>query len=141
MKQKNVHHRDTVYFFSLSLSSFQQSSGLGKLMSALHKNAESLVTTKAEHNGPDQVLGAADFTSSVRNKAVTIRREEAGLGAEEPLSVPSLLQQVRVLCCYEIITAWHDNHGKWHCAMMSSQWVVCPKNTPPWSSSVVIPIK
>jgi len=72
----------------------KQSSGLGKLMSALHKNAESLVTTKAEHNGPDQVLGAADFTSSVRNKAVTIRREEAGLGAEEPLSVPSLLQQI-----------------------------------------------
>ena len=88
-------------------------------MSALHKNAESLVTTKAEHNGPDQVLGAADFTSSVRNKAVTLRREEAGLGAEEPLSVPSLLQQVSiVLCCYEIITAWHDNHGKWHCALI-----------------------
>ena len=77
--------------------SFQQSSGLGKLMSALHKNAESLVTTKAEHNGPDQVLGAAEFTSSVRNKAVTLRREEAGLGAEEPLSVPSLLQQVSVM--------------------------------------------
>ena len=76
------------------LFSFQQSSGLGKLMSALHKNAESLVTTKAEHNGPDQVLTAAEFTSSVRNKAVTLRREEAGLGAEEPLSVPSLLHQV-----------------------------------------------
>ena len=41
--------------FSL-LFTLQQSSGLGKLMSALHKNAESLVTTKAEHNGPDQVI-------------------------------------------------------------------------------------
>ena len=101
-----------------TFSSFQQSSGLGKLMSALHKNAESLVTTKAEHNGPDQVLAAAEFTSSVRNKAVTLRREEAGLGAEEPLSVPSLLHQVSVLCCYEIITACHDNHGKWHCALI-----------------------
>ena len=38
------------------LFTLQQSSGLGKLMSALHKNAESLVTTKAEHNGPDQVI-------------------------------------------------------------------------------------
>lgn len=94
MKQKNVHISRRRCFFTPPLSSFQQSSGLGKLMSALHKNAESLVTTKAEHNGPDQVLGAVDFTSSVRNKAVTIRREEAGLGAEEPLSVPSLLQQV-----------------------------------------------
>ena len=94
MKQKYICHCEAVCSFPLSL---QQSSGLGKLMSALHKNAESLVTTKAEHNGPDQVLGAADFTSSVRNKAVTLRREEAGLGAEEPLSVPSLLQQVSIM--------------------------------------------
>ena len=74
----------------------KKNSGLGKLMSVLHQNAASLVNTKAEHNGPDQVLTAAEFTSSVRNKAVTLRREEAGLGAEEPLSVPSLLQQVSV---------------------------------------------
>ena len=32
-----------------------QSSGLGKLMNVLHQNAASLVNTKSEHNGPDQV--------------------------------------------------------------------------------------
>ena len=63
-------------------------------MSALHKNAESLVTTKAEHNGPDQVLASTEHTSSVRNHPVIIRKETVGLGAEEPLSVPSLLHQV-----------------------------------------------
>ena len=63
-------------------------------MSALHQNAASLVNTKAEHNGPDQILTAAEFTSSVRNIPVILRKEEMGLGAEEPLSVPSLLQQV-----------------------------------------------
>ena len=65
-------------------------------MSALHQNAASLVNTKAEHNGPDQILTAADYTSSVRNIPVILRKEEVGLGAEEPLSVPSLLQQVSV---------------------------------------------
>ena len=78
----------------MKLENILQSSGLGKLMSALHKNAESLVNTQKEHNGPDQVLTAMDFTSSVRNLPVMLRREEAGLGAEEPLSVPSLLHQV-----------------------------------------------
>ena len=90
-----------------------QSSGLGKLMSALHQNAASLVNTKAEHNGPDQVspdwwrgavlscdwlqvLAAAEVMTSVRNHPVVLRREEAGLGAEEPLSVPSLLHQVDI---------------------------------------------
>ena len=63
-------------------------------MSALHQNAASLVNTKAEHNGPDQILTATEYTSSVRNLPVVLRRDEVGLGAEEPLSVPSLLQQV-----------------------------------------------
>ena len=79
-------------------------------MSALHQNAASLVNTKAEHNGPDQILTAADFTSSVRNIPVILRKEEVGLGAEEPLSVPSLLQQVRTVqwrfCWY----CWY-----WYC--------------------------
>ena len=52
------------------------------LLSALHKNAESLVTTKAEHNGPDQVLASTEHTSSVRNHPVIIRKETVGLGAE-----------------------------------------------------------
>ena len=63
-------------------------------MSALHQNAASLVNTKAEHNGPEQILAATEFTSSVRNLPVLLRKEEVGLGAEEALSVPSLLQQV-----------------------------------------------
>ena len=91
--------------------SAKTSAGLGKLMSALHQNAASLVNTKAEHNGPDQVLAATEYSSSLRGGAVLLRREEVrqstailshvamiplqtGLGSEEPLSVPTLLQQV-----------------------------------------------
>ena len=33
----------------------KKSSGLGKLMTVLHQNAASLVTTRTAHNGPDQV--------------------------------------------------------------------------------------
>ena len=33
----------------------KKNSGLGKLMSVLHQNAASLVTTRTAHNGPDQV--------------------------------------------------------------------------------------
>ena len=33
---------------------------MGKLISVLHQNAASLVTTRAAHNGPDQVLKALD---------------------------------------------------------------------------------
>jgi len=72
----------------------KKSSGLGKLMNVLHQNAASLVNTKSEHNGPDQVLTAMEFTTSIRNQAVKIRKEEHGLGSEEPLSVPTLLQEV-----------------------------------------------
>ena len=36
----------------------KKNSGLGKLMSVLHQNAASLVTTRTAHNGPDQVRGA-----------------------------------------------------------------------------------
>ena len=43
-----------------------------------------------------QVLAAAEVMTSVRNHPVLLRREEAGLGAEEPLSVPSLLHQVDI---------------------------------------------
>ena len=35
----------------------KKNSGLGKLMSVLHQNAASLVTTRTAHNGPDQVRG------------------------------------------------------------------------------------
>jgi len=72
----------------------KKASGLGKLMSALHQNASSLVTAKAEHNGPNQVLNATEYLTSRRNASVKLRKEETGLGAEEPVSVPSLLQDV-----------------------------------------------
>ena len=36
----------------------KKNSGLGKLMSVLHQNAASLVTTRTAHNGPDQVIKA-----------------------------------------------------------------------------------
>ena len=39
-----------------------------------------------------QVLAAMEFTTSIRNQAVKIRKDEHGLGPEEPLSVPTLLQ-------------------------------------------------
>lgn len=92
----------------------KKTSGLGKLMSALHKNAESLVTTKAEHNGPDQVLASTEHTSSVRNHPVIIRKETVGLGAEEPLSVPSLLHQISE--AYPEVTAMKSRNivtGEW----------------------------
>ena len=76
---------------------------MGKLISVLHQNAASLVTTRAAHNGPDQVkpsipksdfvkrlnrpymviyqvLPATDWTTCRRNQAVKIRRDTTGLG-------------------------------------------------------------
>ena len=38
----------------------KKNSGLGKLMSVLHQNAASLVTTRTAHNGPDQVKGGSE---------------------------------------------------------------------------------
>lgn len=69
-------------------------SGLGKLMSVLHQNAASLVTTRTAHNGPDQILPATELTTSRRNGPVKLRIDDTGLGAGEPLSVPSMLQHV-----------------------------------------------
>ena len=76
---------------------------MGKFISVLHQNAASLVTTRAAHNGPDQVkpwipksdfvkrlnrpymviyqvLPATDWTTCRRNQAVKIRRDTTGLG-------------------------------------------------------------
>jgi len=68
--------------------------GMGKLMSVLHQNAATLVNSKSEHNGPDQVLTATEYYTCRRNQAVKLRKEEHGLGAEQPISVPTLLQEV-----------------------------------------------
>ncbi|XP_023330627.1 very long-chain-fatty-acid--CoA ligase bubblegum [Eurytemora carolleeae] len=75
----------------------KKASGLGKLMSALHQNASSLVTSKPEQNGPNQVLPATEYITSRRNICVKLRKEETGLGAEEPISVPSLIQDLAEL--------------------------------------------
>lgn len=72
----------------------KKNSGLGKLMSVLHQNAESLVTTRTAHNGPDQILPATELFTSRRNQPVKLRRDATGLGSGEPLSIPTLLKQV-----------------------------------------------
>ena len=41
-----------------------------------------------------QVLTALEYTTSIRNQAVKLRKEEQGLGSEDPISVPTLLQEV-----------------------------------------------
>ena len=41
-----------------------------------------------------QVLTAAEFYTCRRNQAVKLRKDEHGLGAEQPISVPTLLQEV-----------------------------------------------
>lgn len=93
----------------------KKSSGMGKLMSVLHQNAASLVNSKSEHNGPDQVLAATEYTTSIRNQAVKLRKDEQGLGAEEPLSVPTLLQEVAE--AYPEVTAFKAKDrlsGEWN---------------------------
>jgi len=72
----------------------KKASGLGKLIGLVHQNAASLVTTRTAHNGPDQVLPATEYLTSRRNLAVRLRKEETGLGAEDPVSVPSMLQDI-----------------------------------------------
>jgi len=68
--------------------------GLGNLMSVLHENAHSFVSEKLEQNGPNQILAATDYTTTCRSKPVKLRKEEYGLGSEEPISVPALLEDV-----------------------------------------------
>lgn len=68
--------------------------GLGNLMSVLHENANSFINAKSEQNGPNQILASTEYTTSCRSKPVKLRKEEYGLGSEEPVSVPSLLEDV-----------------------------------------------
>ena len=39
-----------------------------------------------------QILPAEEYVTSRRNGCVKLRKEESGLGSEEPISVPTLLQ-------------------------------------------------
>ena len=39
-----------------------------------------------------QILPAEEYTTCKRNGCVKLRQEESGLGSEEPISVPTLLQ-------------------------------------------------
>ena len=40
-----------------------------------------------------QILPADGYTTSRRNGCVKLRKEEQGLGSEEPISVPTLLRE------------------------------------------------
>ena len=52
----------------------KKNSGLGKLMSVLHQNAASLVTTRTAHNGPDQVkLEPRSSLDTTRPGAAVVR--------------------------------------------------------------------
>jgi len=92
----------------------KKNSGLGKLMSVLHQNAASLVTTRTAHNGPDQVLpGGTDLTTCRRNQAVKLRRDTTGLGNCEPVSVPSLVQHVAEANPDVVAMRQKDAEGQW----------------------------
>ena len=51
-----------------------------------------------EHNPysilPLQILPAEGFITNRRNGCVKLRREEAGLGSEEPISIPTMLKDI-----------------------------------------------
>ena len=69
-------------------------SGVVQLMSNLHHNAAAVVTSKTNLNGPDQFLPHDEhYTTVRRNGAIKLRREEHGLASEEPISVPTLLEE------------------------------------------------
>ena len=41
-----------------------------------------------------QILATDSYTTIRRNGAVKIRREEHGLGSEEPISIPTMLKDI-----------------------------------------------
>ena len=41
-----------------------------------------------------QILPAEGFITNRRNGCVKLRREEAGLGSEEPISIPTMLKDI-----------------------------------------------
>ena len=43
---------------------------------------------------PLQILPAEGFITNRRNGCVKLRREEAGLGSEEPISIPTMLKDI-----------------------------------------------
>ena len=61
-----------------------------------------------------QVLTAMEYTTSIRNQAVKLRKEEHGLGSEDPISVPTLLQ--------EVSEAHPDVVAMKGCDKISGQW-------------------
>ena len=77
------------------------------MISSLHQNAPSNAASKKDVNGPDQViknlkcnwiklilkvLDAERYNTSRRDLPVKLRREEKGVGAEQPISVQTMLQ-------------------------------------------------
>lgn len=90
----------------------KKASGLAHLMSALHQNAAAVVNSKTQLNGPDQILPAEDYTTSKRNGCVKLRKEEHGLGSEEPISVPTLLQDAAE-AYPEVVALRVKRDGEW----------------------------
>ena len=43
---------------------------------------------------PLQILPTEGFITNRRNGCVKLRREEAGLGSEEPISIPTMLKDI-----------------------------------------------
>ena len=56
----------------------KKNSGIGKLMSVLHQNAASLVTTRTAHNGPDQVIGWITEKDIIPNTTLPTRCCQVG---------------------------------------------------------------
>ena len=53
-----------------------------------------LIPFQTNLNGPDQFLPHDEhYTTVRRNGAIKLRREEHGLASEEPISVPTLLEE------------------------------------------------
>ena len=55
-----------------------------------------------------QILPAEEYTTSKRNGCVKLRQEESGLGSEEPISVPTLLQDAAA--AYPEVRKWDPQH-------------------------------
>jgi len=97
--------------------------GMGKLMSVLHQNAATLVNSKSELNGPDQVLTATQFYTCRRNQAVKIRKEEQGLGAEQPVSVPTMVQDIAERNPSVTAMKWQNSlTGEWQLWTYQQLW-------------------
>ena len=85
-----------IYVFGHFLPYFLQTLSSGKIDKELADNyGFSLYKTqpKVELKFFFQILPADGYTTNRRNGSVKLRREDIGLGSEEPISVPTLLRE------------------------------------------------